>query len=703
MKRRILRIFITICTLLIILSTTVSAVSVPENNGYTYNSEQEVITAPISHELIKSISSTSLGIDALNDISDIAVYNDELYILEKTQGKIFVVDKNFNLLSEIGESLNLNLPEGFYINSEGNIYIADTGNRRILKVNNKGELLKEILEPKQENSLSTVEFIPQKIVVDNGERLYIVVSDETNGIYQMDINGKFLGFFGSVPVVPSITELIWRFVSTKEQKSRMKLFIPTEYSSIDIDANGFIYATVATNTDSEMRDYIISKGSDKTLAPIRRLNPKNIDVLIRTGSMPPAGDLIETIDWRADSGNASRFVDVSVSENGIYSALDSTRGRIFTYDKFGNLLYVFGNIGDRKDELSKPTLLSWWGENIAVVDYDRAEIKIFSPTEYSNLINTAIYAQQSGDYDNSNKCWTKVLEKHSGSDLAYIGIGKNELRQGNYANAMKLFKKADDMVDYSKALKKYRQEIGTKVTGIAVCIIVVVVLAIFVAKRVLTKRKNNSKKASPVFEGFKYGFYIMRHPFDGFWDMQFEGRGNLKSASLILITTVLLNIISTFSTGYLFAPDKNDGFNIVIQGIMTILLPLGLWCVANWSVTSLMNGSGTFKYIYMYSCYSLTPFLISTPILIVLSNCLSLDEVSLYNILSTLFLIWVGFLLFVGTLVVHQYTAGRTIATILVIIIAMGIIVFIFLLCVTIVQQMTDFIGLLGEEIKLRM
>ena len=701
--KRITKIFVVICTVLMIFTSTVSAVSIPSNNGYTYNSEQEVITAPVSHELIKSISGTTLGVDSLNDISDIAVYNDELYILEKKQGKIFVVDKKFTLLSVLGEGLNLNSPEGFYINSQGYIYIADTGNRRILKVNNNGELLKELLEPKQENSLSTVEFIPQKIVVDKGERLYIVVSDETNGIYQMDINGKFLGFFGSVPVVPSITELIWRFISTKEQKSRMKLFIPTEYSSIDIDKDGFIYTTVATNTDSEMRDYIKSKGSDKTLAPIRRLNPKNIDVLIRKGSIPPAGDLIETVDWKADSGNASRFIDISVSENGIYSALDSTRGRVFTYDKFGSLLYVFGNIGNKKDEFSKPTSLSWWGEDIAVVDYDRAEIKVYSLTEYSRLINNAVYAQQSGDYDTSNNCWNKVLEKHSGSDLAYIGIGKNELRQGNYVKAMKLFKKADDTVDYSKAFKKYRQVIGTKATGIAVCVIIIVIAAIFIIKKIVKKHKKSEIKKNPVYEGVKYGFYIMRHPFDGFWDMQFENRGNLKSATIILVATVVLNLISTFATGYLFAPNKDDGLNIVIQGILAVLLPFGLWCVANWSVTSLMNGSGTFKYIYMYSCYALTPFLISTPLLTVLSNCLSLDEVALYSIVKTLFFIWVGFLLFVGTLVVHQYLAGRTIATIIVIIVAMGIIVFLFLLCVTIVQQMTDFIGLLGEEINLRL
>lgn len=701
--KHFLKFLVIICILSTFLSSTVSAVSVPSGSGYTYNSEQETMVAPVSHEMIATISGDSIGTEPLGDIADIEVYNNKLYILEKTQGKIFVIDENYKLEKVLGEKLNFNSPEGFFVSAKGFIYIADTGNKRILKIDKDGELLKEIVAPAKENTLSTVEFLPNKIVVDKGERLYIVVNDETNGIYQMDTNGKFLGFFGSVPVVPSFTELVWRFISTKEQKSRMRLFVPTEYSSIDIDNDGFIYATVATNTDSEMRDYIKSRGSDKTLAPIRRLNPKNNDVLVRKGKMPPAGDLIETTDWRADSGNASRFIDISVADNGIYSALDSTRGRIFTYDKTGNLLYVFGNIGNKKDEFLKPTLLSWWGENIAVVDYDNSEIKIYAPTEYAQVINKAIYAQQAGDYETSNKYWNSLIDKHSGSNLAYIGIGKNELREGNYTYAMKLFKKADDTDNYSKALKKYRQVIGTKVTGLAICGIVLAAIGFFVIKSIKKKRGINESKKRPVLEGVKYGFYIMRHPFDGFWDMQFENRGNLKSATIILIATVLLNLLSAFTTGYLFAPNKDDGFNIVIQGILAILLPFGLWCVANWSVTSLMNGSGTFKYIYMYSCYALTPFLISTPLLIVLSNCLTLEEVALYNIVKMLFFIWIGFLLFIGTLVVHQYLAGRTIATIIVIIVAMGIIVFIFLLCITIVQQMTDFIGLLSEEINLRL
>ena len=104
----------------------------------------------------------------------------------------------------------------------------------------------------------------------------------------------------------------------------------------------------------------------------------------------------------------------------------------------------------------------------------------------------------------------------------------------------------------------------------------------------------------------------------------------------------------------------------------------------------------------MYSCYSLLPMLIFTPLLIIVSNFASLDEQTLFSLIQTLMFMWVGFLLFCGTSVVHQYLALRTVLTIFGIIIAIGIIIFLALLGVTIVQQILEFILLMAEEIGLR-
>lgn len=702
MLKKIVGMIAVFCTLAWIVSLPTWAVSVDMEESYSYSHNKKAITAPISHEMTMSLTAEGLGLSSLEGMTDIFAWNNELYILDKLQNRIYVVGADNKLVKTIGEDLGLKAPEGMFISDKGFIYVADTGNGRVVKLDTDGVLQKVIGAPDLKKTLSTVEYQPSKVVVDSGERLYVLANNEINGICQLDINGEFLGFFGSVPVVPDFLELLWRKFSTKEQLAQMLLFVPTEYSSMDIDADGFIYTTVATNTDSEMREFIEGGGSNSTLAPIRCLNPKNIDVLVRNGTLPPAGDYIKE-ESSTNVGNASRFIDISVRDNGIYCALDSTRGRIFTYDDKGELLYVFGNLNYKKDAFKQPIALCWLGKNIVVADVGNQSIKIFAPTEYAKLIDKAITAEKIGNYDLSYSCWKELAKLYAGSDLACMGIGKQKMRDGDYAVAMEWFQKADNPTYYSKALKLYRKEVGYRYTGVAILSLIILTVIITIIKFIRKKYKIiKEKKKVPVVEGIKYGFYIVRHPFDGFWDMRHENRGRLSSATCILVGVVLMNLLATFTNGYLISGNRDSDFNALLQGVLSIVVPFALWCVANWSVTSLMNGSGSFRYIYMYSCYALTPLLIVFPILTVLSNVVSLDEKMLYSILQTAVYVLVGLLLFIGTLVVHQYMPLRTVATVFVIIVAMGIIVFLVMLGTTVIQQMTDFISKLAEEISLR-
>ena len=707
MKKLIMRSTLLTALFSLILSTAVMAAILPDDiqKAYTYSNDQKPIPAPSSHTLDAVLSADSLGIQSLNDISDIAVHDGVLYILDKKAGHIVAVNSDYTLSGVLGNDAGLSNPEGMYITPNGYIYIADTGNARVVKLDTQGKLLAIIGAPDPAQTLSNVEYQPLKIVVDAGERLYILANNETNGIYQLDIEGNFLGYFGSVPVVPNLLELFWRTFSTKEQLARMLLFVPTEYSSIDMDIEGFIYTTVATNTDAEMVSFIQGGGKNKQLAPIRRLNPKSIDVLTRNGSMPPAGDLI-TESTERTTGNASRFIDVSVRNDGTYAALDSTRSRVFTYDEDGNLLYIFGEKSDTVSGFINPVSLSWWGDKIAVADQGNRAVKVFSPTNYALLIHEAIASDKSGDFDKAEQCWQAVLRMHSGNGLAYLGMGRQAMRKADYKLAMEWFRRGKSQIFYSKTFRLYRQQIGFMLTGAAIVSILLLVVGITLWRRFskgrISKKRKSSSSLRKLFKEICYGFYIMRHPFDGFWDMGNEKRGSLKASTVILGCVITLNLVGFYVTGYLVAGDNKTLSNLLIQGVMGILLPVGLWCAANWSVTTLMNGSGTLKRIYMYTCYSLTPMLIGLPLLILLSNVLTLDEMSLYSIVKLLMFIWVGFLIFSGTLVVHQYLALRTFVTILVIIVAMGIIVFLFLLGITIVQQMTEFLFLLIEEIQLR-
>lgn len=294
-------------------------------DSYSYFGKETVTSAPVAYSFDREISAKTLGVVGACEISDIKYSAGQFYLLDKAGGRVIILSDTGELKKVIADNIGLSAPDGFFVSQNGSVYIADTENGRIVKTDADGQLTAVVSAPDSKVTLSDSAFVPIKISVDSAERLYVLSRDDTNGIYQLGLDGSFYGFYGSVPVVPSFSELLWRSVSTKEQLSKMLLFIPTEYSGMDIDEEGFIYTTVSTNTDSEMRSFLSSKS--KQLAPVRRLNPKGSDVLLRNGNIPPMGDVLFD-DTVTRETMASKLTEIAVYKDGIYSVLDSTRCRV---------------------------------------------------------------------------------------------------------------------------------------------------------------------------------------------------------------------------------------------------------------------------------------------------------------------------------------------------------------------------------------
>ena len=92
-----------------------------------------------------------------------------------------------------------------------------------------------------------------------------------------------------------------------------------------------------------------------------------------------------------------------------------------------------------------------------MLDSQDASITVFTPTEYGELIYQAIAEYDAGDYDASGETWREVMTLNGNYDMAYIGIGRALMRQGEYKEAMKYFKLKWDTTNYSKAFKQYRK------------------------------------------------------------------------------------------------------------------------------------------------------------------------------------------------------------------------------------------------------
>jgi len=205
-----------------------------------------------------------------------------------------------------------------------------------------------------------------------------------------------------------------------------------------------------------------------------------------------------------------------------------------------------------------------------------------------------------------------------------------------------------------------------------------------------------------VLQSLRYSLYLIFHPFDGFWDLKHEKKGNLKTAMLIVAMVCVTYILRRQLTGFILNEVKLRELNIIVE-ILSVALPFFLWCVANWCLTTLMDGEGSFKDIVITSAYALIPIILINLPLIVFSNIITLEEAAFYRFFDILAIAWAGMLLFLGTSVVHQYSLTKTFLTSICIVIGMGLIIFIALLFFSLLQQMFSFFYTIYKEVALRL
>jgi hypothetical protein len=201
--------------------------------------------------------------------------------------------------------------------------------------------------------------------------------------------------------------------------------------------------------------------------------------------------------------------------------------------------------------------------------------------------------------------------------------------------------------------------------------------------------------------GWKWPFYLVRHPFEGFEDLRWKKGYNIKIALIIVLTFFVLTVLQARMTGFLFNTEMVKIFNIVPYFSSTILL-FFIWVVANWSLCTLFNGEGKMKYICCVSAYALVPYLVSMIVTTVASNVLLPREGGFLAFITVLGVGWSVVMMISGMKAVHQYSVPKTLLAILFTILAMVIMLFIVVLLVALFQQIYVFFFTIYTELLYR-
>ena len=707
--KRLSQVLLTVLALLMMLTTVVGAAA--PYATYTYSSTKFVLNSPEAYVPDMVVNSSYMGLTkALDDPRDLFVGPDEnVYLVDAKNARVICLDKYLKVRFEIATFVNshgvpdsFSDPSGVFVNDKY-IYVCDSNNNRIVMFHLDGTFYKVIPQPVSDLFDEGAIYKPVAVAVDSYGRLFVVSSTTYQGIIVMSDDGGFHGFIGAAKVEISPIEILWRNLQTDAQRELSSAYIPTEYNNITIDEDNFIYITTDAPTDSEQMKSIQNKSGEN--AAVKKLNASGADVMRRNGFFGPGGEVAPSTSSLNAITGASRIIDAAVGPEGTWSIIDEKRSKVYTYDKDGACLFIFGDKGIQTGNIENIEAIAYQGSKILLLDKSKDCITVYRRTEYGDLLIDALAHQNARIYDVAIDDWTEILKRNNNYDAAYIGIGKALYRSGDYEEAMEYYRAAFDTTNYSNAFKEVRKGILSK--WLVVLVIGVVLVCVLIGKFFGYAGKINKKAQLKVGrkslkEEMLYPFHLIFHPFDGFWDLKHEKRGSVRSAFLILVITIAAFTYQGVGTGYIFNPRQSGYLNIFGQ-ILSVSVPLLLWVVAHWCLTTLFEGEGSLKDIFVAACYSLTPMPLLIIPSVILSNVLAASEVQIINLLVDVAFIWMFVLLFLGMMVTHDYSMLKNVATTVGTIVGMAFIMFLALLFSSLMAKIVGFISGIIVEINYRM
>jgi hypothetical protein len=202
-------------------------------------------------------------------------------------------------------------------------------------------------------------------------------------------------------------------------------------------------------------------------------------------------------------------------------------------------------------------------------------------------------------------------------------------------------------------------------------------------------------------KALRYALYVIVHPFDGFWDLKNEKRGNFTAATIIVAAVLMTRLLSLQYTNFLFMDVYWEEVNIWVE-IAQIVLPLIIWVVANRCLSTLFDGRGDMMEVYIATAYALVPYVLIQLPMCLYSNIATAEEGAVYTFFGILSYAWCIGLMLVGLMQTHDYTMSRTVLFVGATLVGMIVIIVLCLLVFSMASETVAYFTSLISEIVLR-
>lgn len=456
-----------IVILICLFLSTAPAFAAQENN-YIFDDDFNKIPIPIAYNVSKII----------RNIDDPNTYfkNPEDIFIDKDDN-VFIVDTGNNRVIKLNSSLELvkiytgtpdkpfNSPKGVYADSNGDLFVADTANLRIAHISKDGEFIEEFTKPKSILLADTVTFDPTKLYVNSTGFINII---KGQNFMTVDAYNNFKGYVGATQIGFNLNTFLIRFFASKQQRMRLAKPEPEPYRNFVITDDNMIYAVANTASNQ-----------------IRKINVVGTNIY-------PSKNYGEYYTDKDDKLKITSFNDIAVDKNGIITVISGDNCKIYQYDDEGNILACFGGKGNLKGLFNDPKGLAINSKgDLFVIDSANNNLQIFKPTQFISNVHTAVSLYANGKYAESGEIWSKVLKSDVNYLLAHKGIAKALFKENKFKEAMIEYDYANDRLGYSEAFSEYRHKLYRDNFVLTVfLIILIVVLLIFTLNKLLKLNKR---------------------------------------------------------------------------------------------------------------------------------------------------------------------------------------------------------------------
>lgn len=647
----------------------------------------------------------------LNQPQDLFVApNDDIYIADTGNNRIVHLDKEGQLIQIIlvPES-PLKQPSGVFVTADEEVYIADTGNKRVVRLNQKGEMVQEFLRPESEFIDESFVYEPTNMIVDSRGFVYVVSRGTFQGIIQFNPQAEFFGFYGTNITEVSLMDRVRNIFYTKEQLKRQVRLLPNPITNISMDDDGFIY-TVSRDTSEEIKKLNIrGENQWKEFSYGENIN---LNFLGRDKQKAPDSEGEE------EKKAGTNITDVTVDENGIVTVADKDNSIVAQFNKNGEILFFWGartTSGTPQMGVTRsPVALDTNSKNeIFILDDSLNMVQVLKPTEFGDTVQQAFVLTQEGKYDESETYWNEIVRQNALFTPAYTGLARASSYAEDYKKAKKLYERAGDDQGYSDSFWQIRlQWFQSNFTYLANAFVLIGIASI-AGNQVRNRRRKKERDAGAtrkkrvkkrkeikLLEQLKHAFYTLRHPIDGFDDIRFRNMGGYLSAFIILILVVSVVLVKIYLTSFTFQPVPIGSINITsILGIYTVVWVS--WVLCHYLIGSIKHGQARFKDVFVGSAYALFPvFLLGLPLAFI-SNIMTLNEISIYGFFNTFMIIWSVALFFWMVQTLQNYSVGETIVSILLTLFSMIILWVLIFIILGLSSETIDFIVTLYREVTM--